>query len=257
MPIEQILSGLASQGQRAEGLARDVARELVRTQNYAERGNLGKLAVGLDTATKLVKELGQVVSSMQESYHLDPATYLRSEAYVSELRAAAESAGLAIFEEDGRLLCPPSVIRVLPRHAALEIDGKRDHRLRPSAVVATLADRQRQKPKFHYAAFFNSILEAYDLLIARNQCRPESVVRLVDIWRLLTLFPGREKEYTKQEFTRDLYLLDNSGITKTLNSDRRLRWCASSGTRSHGLLSTIGPDGRQKQYWGVSFARPA
>ncbi|GAA4855832.1 hypothetical protein [Saccharopolyspora rosea] len=218
---------------------------------------MGKLSATLEALGKLASELSGAVAEMQDSFPADPTTYLRSEGYLSELRATAESAGLSVFEEDGRLLCPPAVVRVRAEHAALEVDGERDHRLRPSVVVQSLADHQRSRPKFRYAAFFNSILDAYDLIVAQRGARAGSVVRLVDIWRLLTLLPGQDKEYTKQEFTRDLYLLDDSGITGTMRTDRKLRWCASTGTRGNGVLSTVGRDGRRRQYWGVSFVEPA
>ena len=43
------------------------------------------------------------------------------------------------------------------------------------------------------------------------------VIKLLDIYQLLTLLPGQSKEYTKEEFARDIYLLDKSGITTTNN----------------------------------------
>jgi hypothetical protein len=253
--IEPILQGLIATAEQAEHVTRTVARKLVRIRALAEQGDLLNAAPALDALSELTKELVALTDSMNQSFPADPAAYMGSGAYQRELLAAAVAAGLAVFEDDDRLLCPPAVIRVLPAELALEIDGQREHRLRPSVVVTMLAERQR-RPRFHPAGFLNSLREAYDFVLSRNGGRRDAVARLVDIWHVLTLLPGREREYTKREFTRDLYLLDNAGSVNTLQSERQLRWCASSGTRGQGILDTIDSDGRQRYYWGIAFVRP-
>jgi hypothetical protein len=82
--------------------------------------------------------------------------------------------------------------------------------------------------------------------------KPDAVVRLVDIWSVLTLLPGQAKEYTRPEFARDLYLLDQSSERVT-KAGRALRWHASSCTRTAGVLTTVARTGQQQRYWGVSF----
>jgi hypothetical protein len=77
-------------------------------------------------------------------------------------------------------------------------------------------------------------------------------VRLVDVWAVLTLLPGQQRDYTKAEFARDLYLLDSSAVATT-KSGRALRWHASSGTRGSGTLTTVAQTGQQQLYWGISF----
>ena len=85
--------------------------------------------------------------------------------------------------------------------------------------------------------------------------KPDAVARLADIWAVLTLRPGQGKDYTRPEFARDLYLLDQSGAAQT-KSGRALRWHASSGTRTAGLLTTVARTGQQQRYWGISFTSP-
>ena len=77
-------------------------------------------------------------------------------------------------------------------------------------------------------------------------------MRLVDVWSVLTLLPGQQRDYTRAEFARDLYLLDSSGVA-TAKSGRMLRWHASSGTRGSGTLATVAKTGQQQLYWGISF----
>src|SRR5437879_1747459 len=54
--------------------------------------------------------------------------------------------------------------------------------------------------------------------------------RLVDIYGLLTLLPGQTREYSRQEFARDIYLLDRSGLTVT-RDEQVVSFPASTGTR--------------------------
>ena len=71
------------------------------------------------------------------------------------------------------------------------------------------------------------------------------------VYTVLTLLPGQSKDYTKQEFARDLYLLDRSGVSTV--GARRLRWAASTGTKQAGVLTTVAASGQQQRYWGIAF----
>lgn len=234
--------------------AKTVVRELRRTQVSLGHGDLWGFERNLSALTEQVDDLQKTVDGLRSLYDLDPKAYLESGAYAAELCEAATTAGLIITEEDDQLLCHPSIIRIRPKDVSIEIDRKREHRLRPSTVIAVLSARQQRDSRFNPETFLNSIRNAYDLIVARQGRRPDSVVRLVDIWKTLTLLPAHSREYTKQAFARDLYLLDKSGTSTTRKSSRRLRWCASSGTRSTGILSVVTPEGRQQQYWGISFS---
>ncbi|HEX9519974.1 MAG TPA: hypothetical protein VF940_27840, partial [Streptosporangiaceae bacterium] len=101
-----------------------------------------------------------------------------------------------------------------------------------------------------------SLARGYGLVVAQAGQKPDAIVRVTDIWSVLTLLPGQAKEYTRQEFARDLYLLDQSGIKQTKDG-RTLRWHASSGTRNAGVLTTVARTGQQQRYWGVSLANGA
>ncbi|MGI8577629.1 MAG: hypothetical protein ACR2KG_06860 [Nocardioidaceae bacterium] len=157
-----------------------------------------------------------------------------------------------MFEEDDRLLCYPSIIRLWPADAAIEVDRRREKRLRPSAVVDRLAAVQSKPPRFRAERFLESLRAGYRLVTARNGKKPDTVIRLVEIWDVPTLLPGQSRDYTKPEFARDLYLLDQSGVTTT-RSGQVLRWHASTGTKGAGVLTTVARTGQQQRYWGVSF----
>lgn len=255
-PLVDILDGMEVATEQGTQTARAVVRELNRLHGYVKEGELGKFAETLDSLAELSKELDETLSAVRGRFPFDPTTYLASGAYLRELGAALEAAGVSVFEEDGNLLCSPSVVRVVPRDVAIDIDGQRERRLDPRTVVSTLVAHQRQAPRYRPERFLNSLRQSYDLIVTKNSGRTDAVVRLVDIWSVLTLLPGQAKEYTQHDFTRDLYHLDSSGITTTLQSERHLRWCASTGIRSSGVLGVVGTDGRPRRYWGVSFVEP-
>jgi hypothetical protein len=142
---------------------------------------------------------------------------------------------------------------MLPGDAAVEIDRVRERRLRPSVLLGLLAAQQDRAPRFKPEAFLDSLRGAYEMVVAREAKKIDGVVRLVDAWAVLTLLPGQAREYTKLEFARDLYLLDQSGMTVTPRSVRQLRWSASTGTKGTGVLTTVARSGQQQRYWGVSF----
>jgi hypothetical protein len=122
-------------------------------------------------------------------------------------------------------------------------------------LVSLLATAQERAPRFKPESFLDSLRGAYELAVAGSGKSPDAVVRLLDVWSVLTLLPGQSREYSKQEFARDLYLLDQSGVASTPRSPRRLRWSASTGTKSTGVLTTVARSGQQQRYWGVSFSR--
>ena len=236
--------------------AGSLTRELRKAKAAAASGQVREIRRALDAAAGVAGELAEVVKEVRASFDLDETTYMASGEYAKELLAMAEERGVAMFEEDERLLCYPSIVRVVPGDSVLEIDRRRERRLRPSVLLGLLAAAQQRPPRFRADAFLESLAGGYQLVVARADAKPDAVVRLTDVWSVLTLLPGQAKEYTRPEFARDLYLLDQSGIRQTKDG-RMLRWHASSGTRSAGVLTTVARSGQQQRYWGVSFSTGA
>jgi len=242
-----------------EAAARSVsglARELKKARAAAASGQVRELRRALEAAAQGAGEVDRAIAAAGENYDLDEAEVLTSGTYSEELIACAAEAGVAMFAEDDRLLCYPSIVRVLPGDLALEVDRKRVRGLRPSVVVAALQRAQNAGPRFKPQPFLASLLAAYDLVLARQNKAGGAVVRLVDVYSVLTLLPGQSRDYAKPEFTRDLYLLDQSGATAVGSTGRSLRWAASTGTRQAGVLSTVAKSGQQQRYWGIAFEQP-
>lgn len=231
-------------------------RELRKARAGAKNGQVRDLRKALQAAEAAATELAGQAGAARAGFDPSEQEYLASGGYTKELLATAAAAGVAMFEEDERLLCYPSLVRVLPGDAAVEVDRRREKRLRPSVLVGLLSAAQTRPPRFRPEPFLDSLRGGYELVVAHAGKKPDAVVRLVDVWAALTMLPGQGREYTKQEFARDLYLLDQSGVTSTPRSSRQLRWSASTGTKGTGVLTTVTRSGQQQRYWGVSFTDP-
>lgn len=251
--LEAALAATEAQADTVLRLASGVVRELKRVKAGAAGGQLRDLRRDLETAEEAAAGLARAAAELRADFTFDDEAHLASGAYTKELLAVAAEAGVEAFEEDDRILSYPSVVRVLPGDRALEIDKRRERRLRPSMVVRLLAAAQGRSPRFKPEPFLDSLLSAYELVVAREAKQPGAVVRLVEVWGVLTLLPGQQRDYTRQEFARDLYLLDQTGVTVTPRSGRRLRWAASTGTRGAGVLTTVARGGQQQRYWGIAF----
>lgn len=183
---------------------------------------------------------------------LDAATYLAEGRFTTEITALAATRDLCVERIGDRVVCYPSVLRVDPELTAVEIDGRREYGIRPSRIVATLEAARSRASRFRAAPFFDAVEAAY-LHLTKMSTGRAPIVRLIDIWDLLTLRPGTSSEYSKAEFARDLNLLDESGVTVGA-AGRTIHFSASSGTRTDAAFSTVGRDGRPHIYWGVSFS---
>jgi hypothetical protein len=227
-----------------------LTRELRKARAAAASGQVRELRRALDAAATLAAELSAEIGDVSASFDIDETSYLASGDYAKELLAAAAERGVAMFEEDERL------VRVVPGDSLIEVDRRRERRLRPSVVIGLLAAAQQRPPRFRAEQFLDSLAGGYELVIGRAGKNPDAVARLTDIWSALTLLPGQASQYTRPEFARDLYLLDQSGVQRT-REGRTLRWHASSGTRNAGVLTTVARSGQQQRYWGVSFTTGA
>src|SRR5260370_35975360 len=106
----------------------------------------------------------------------------------------APERGVAMFEEDERLLCYPSIVRVVPGDSVVEVDRRRERRLRPSFLIGLLAAVQQRPPKFRAEQFLESLAGGYGLVVAQAGKKPDSFARLTEIWTGLALHPGKWKE---------------------------------------------------------------
>jgi hypothetical protein len=180
--------------------------------------------------------------------------YLADGRYQTELLTAASRDGLGLYPLDGVLACFPSLVRILPKERAVAIDRKPYRFLRPSHLVSHLKAIQAKPARNAASPFLQSLYQAYRLSLAGKKSSSR-VARLTDIYKILTLLPGASRDYSAQEFARDLYLLEESRVRET-SGGARLRFHASTGTKSTQVLRVVDRHGRERLYYAVEFEEP-
>lgn len=224
----------------------------------AKAGNLRELQKTIESAEQAITALKQQFIKAKEGWTFDEEAHLSGRAFLSEILEAAGQIGVKIFEQDDRLYCYPFLIRILPNERSILIDKTRERRLRPSVLVGHLKELQNKPVRFNSKAFLESMYSAYSIAVktrGKERVRTGLVVPLVEIYGLLTLLPGQSKDYSRQEFARDLYLLDQSGVRNTKNGLVVSLHAPSGRERASKLISIVTRDGGVKRYYGISFMR--
>jgi len=236
------------------GATAAMVRELKKARKAAATGSLRELERSLQAAADLAGDLVEAARALRSGWRFDERSHLESGAYLDELIELGRSRGLSLLERDGRLVGYPFLLRALPGDAAVEIDRKRERRIRPSFVVEHLEALQTRPARFRPEQFIESLYRGYRLAIADRGKREGSVVRLSEVYGIFTVLPGQSREYSKQEFVRDVYLLDESPVDRTRDG-AVVSFPAATGTKGTGALVTVARDGSTRTYYGVSFAR--
>ncbi len=253
--LEAALSTFEREAGGAVKALTNALREAKKLEAAAVHGQLRDLRGGIDASVKLADQAADAVRDLRAVWTFDEGAYFADGGYVKEVLALGEQEDLKAVESDDRILSYPVIVRVSPGDTTVLIDKVRERRVRPSELVRQLKALQVRPPRFKAEAFIEALVAAYDLALAGKGLRPASTAKLVDVYAVLTLMPGASREYSKQEFARDLYLLDQSGVVTT-RGGRILSLPASALTRGSAMLSTVTRSGQAKVYAGITFDEP-
>jgi len=254
--LEQALAKTETDADAACKAATAALRSLKKFRAAAQIGNLRELQKAIETTVQTITDLERQFTMAKAGWDFNEETYLSNGAFVAEVLATAAQSGVSIYERDDRLYCYPSLIRVLPNDRAVVIDKTRERRLRPSILVHYLQELQNKPVRFRSEAFLESLYEAYSTAVkTRGKERRETsaIVPLVEIYNLLTLLPGQAKEYARPEFARDIYLLDQSGVTTVRNGAAVSFHAARGNEPASKVIPIVTKDGQAKTYYGISF----
>ena len=240
----------------------DLAKQLRRLKKASQDGNLTAVKREQESLASTLDALTATISSARQAWSLDDAQvarHLKSKyGFAAELRRAAAEKGINVRQQNGHLICHPSLVHVMPKERAVRIDSKKVSTIRPTRLVELLARAQNAPARFRPRHFLEALYRVYLSLTREsashaNGSRGSPVILLAEVYRLFTSLPGSSRDYTATDFARDLYELDRSGVTKT-KSGAVVAFPASTGARtSRNLFSFIGPDGHEVKYFGIRF----
>jgi hypothetical protein len=244
----------------ADVLVRTTAATLVAVKGYKkaiQEGDLREMRKALEVVERNITTLKQQSVNAREAWDFEEEKYLASAEFRSELVELAKLVSLEIFEQDERLYCYPSTVRVLPSELAVLIDKKKERKIRPSLLIKNLKELQNKPVRFKPEVFLEILFSAYSKAVAMR--RGESftagiVIALSDIYDLLTPLPGQSTDYSRRDLAIDIYSLDRSGLTKTKDGFTA-SFPASTGTKSSDrTITVITPTGQEKKYYGIAFS---
>jgi hypothetical protein len=256
--LEQVLAEIEEQAGDLVKTTKQVMASFKKIKDAAKVGDLVRLRKLLEEGKSATLSLGCDFVKTQERLNFDEASYLAGKDFRQELLTTAQQMGVNLYEHDGYLFSYPVLLKILHKERAVSIDRIRESRLRPSVLVKRLKEVQNKPLRFKPQTFLEMLYTAYSIVVAgrgKHLIGKGTVIPLLELYQLLTLLPWQASEYTRQEFGRDVYLLDKIGTITTKN-DHRANFHASTGVRDVSrTLTVIAQGGREKTYYGVSFVK--
>lgn len=254
--LEQTLAKIERDSDLLVKTVTDAAGAVKKIRTAASVGDFQKLRLALDEANQFATRLQQDLEATTHSWEFDEVAYLSGVEFHQDLLAMAEQMGVDLIEHEGTLFAYPALVRVHPNDMAVTIDRVRETRLRPSLLIKRLKYLQTKPYRFKPHEFLTILYSAYSIAVGirgKHLLGTGIVVPLMEIYELLTMLPRQSFEYTRQEFARDLYFLDKSGVAKT-KKGHHLHFHASTGIKDPTkTLSVITQGGRLRTYYGTSF----
>jgi len=231
-----------------------VERTLRRAAADGDLAKIRKLGAQLAELASAAEEATRYAVTTWTWSEAEEETYLRDH-YEQELIDAGAALGVRLDRLDDRLTAFPALLKVLPAQRAVRIDNKRMTALRCNKVLERVAVLQKGRPMLSPERFIELLLNAYRRIVGKADI--EKGTRLVDIYDLLTIHPEMRRQYDRNEFTRDIHLLDRSGVSTT-RAGYQLALPASTGTKSSaGTLHIVDAEGHTHSYYGIRFREVA
>ena len=237
--------------------AGDVARAAKALEKAAKTGSIAGVRKAQGDLSSALGVLRQEVANAAGAWPFQPdgeEAYLKDD-FAAELRQVAAARGLDIHEQDGRLIAPPSIVRVLPGNRAVRIDRKQVSAVRPSHLAGLLVENQKKPARFNTRLFLEAVHNVYQDLIGEQSARSlmggkrGPAVPFTKIYDMFASLPGASREYSRTEFARDLYRLETEGPQETR---RGKRIYFHSGRQSP--ISFVDRDGHTITYHSVEFS---
>jgi hypothetical protein len=261
MSIDTVLAEL----DRGRGVAQRHAKATLGTvrglRKASQAGTISALARLFDQAPRQIEQLGTALEAARAGYGYDHEGEFASGAYLAELQAAAEAAGVRILARDDRLTAFPLLLKLEPKIPAVRVGRKSVRNVRP-AVLAELIRKAQAAQTFRPQAVLDRIFQAYAAIAPAHQpgwragqAETGPVVPLLDIHGVLTMLPEAEAAYPREAFALDLLRLDRAPDTRTRDG-RGFALPASTSSKGRNALRVYDEQGAEHVYAGIRFTPP-
>lgn len=252
--FEAELGALDARLEKAQKAAENLVKGLKRVRRSAREGAVSDIVRGLSGLDARLADAQSAARGLAEAWRFDAPAYMADGRFLADLQRAAGEHELKLFERDGRIYCFPLILRLEANQSAVRLGRKIERRIRPSELARILSQAQKRPQRFGEDAFLDLVFRTYRRLAGRqwNATGAGPVVALIDIHDTLTLMPNAD--YPREEFARDLLLIDRRPDTRTRTGER---FEFPHGTTTKGIrpLIVYDEDGAQRAYYGIRFVQ--
>jgi hypothetical protein len=257
--LEDTLAALDAHLADAEKQAAALLKTTRHLRRAALEGAMASLPAAIAAAQADADRTREPLAAAAAALDYDVATAFANGAWLDELAAAAETAGVVLVRRDGRVTAYPVVLRLDGRAQGVRIGRKLDKRIRPSFVATQLRALQQRPERFNARQFLDRLFLLYDTK-ARSEdpawrpTRPGQgpLVSLADLHDLLTVLPAASVDYPQEEFIADLLRLDRQPDA-TDSRGHRFELSGSTGRKGSKRLTLFDEGGEQHDYFAIRF----
>jgi len=124
----------------------------------------------------------------------------------------------------------------------------------PVQMMVDFFPQQVEASEFHPESFLLILFHAYSNIVESRDgdfLDFAPVVPLIDVYSWVTPSEERSKNYPRQEFARDIYRLQSSGVD-TAKDGAKVSFPISRGVRGKTLTTTT-ETGGEVRYYGIRF----
>ncbi|MEJ0019420.1 MAG: hypothetical protein WDN25_23285 [Acetobacteraceae bacterium] len=244
---------------RGEKQVAALLKSIRRLRRATQEGAMATLPSAVAAAQADAGRLAEPLADAAAALGYDVADAFASGAWLDELAAAAQEAGVVLVRRDGRVTAYPVALRLDARAQGVRVGRRLERRIRPGFLAAQLKLLQQRPERFNARQFLDRLFALYQSVARAEdpEWRPARagegpLVSLADLYELLTLLPAAGADYPLEEFTTDLLRLDRHPDA-TDKGGRRFELGGSTGRKGGKRLTVFDEAGEQHDYFAIRF----
>ena len=253
---------LDAQLAEAEKAASALLKTARRLRRLTQEGAMAALPAALAAARAEAARAVEPLAAAEAMPGYDVAEAFAGGAWLDELAAAAEAAGVVLVRRDGRVTAFPVALQLDGRAQGVRIGRRLERRLRPRLVAAQLRALQQRPDRFNARQFLDRLVRLYEGHARAEDphwrpARPGEgpLVALAELHAQLTLLPAAAADYPLGAFATDLLRLDRQPDATT-GQGHRFELAGSTGRKGAKRLTLFDERGEQHDYFAIRFILP-
>lgn len=259
LSIEATLDDARASAKRVLKLSKELEAASRALEQAAARGELSKLKSAVERLSSLHRQMEDETARLMKTWPMDDAAVdeVLEADLMGEVAELLKEQGLGVHRYGSGWSVSPVLLRLDTKSRSVKIDRTRLATLRPSLIAAAVVDA-RQRPTSRPEQFIETLYAAYraaigSISLSDQPTRLGASAPLSEIYKALTLLPETRREYSIESFTRDLYVLDRSGVAVTKDGLRMFFSSSTSSKGGGGVLTVLDDGGAPQNYFAVAF----